>query len=150
MPQLKLWHFAIRVRIMKYYIYLLQIFGGGNPKIHEIIRAYGSAKAASEKVLKGDMTLIPANRIENVRKASLEKSDQIIKFCRDNKISIVTIDDKAYPTMLKNIYNPPTVLFVEGDLSCLHNYFSLSVVGPRKPDSYAVRLVDSQAAKLCW
>ena len=140
MPQFDLWHFAIRVRIMKYYIYLLQIFGGGNPKIHEIIRAYGSARAASEKVLKGDMTLIPANRIENVRKASLEKSDQIIKFCRDNKISIVTIDDKAYPKMLKNIYNPPTVLFVEGDLSCLQNYFSLSVVGPRKPDSYAVRL----------
>ena len=26
---------------MEYYIYLLQIFGGGNPKIHEVIRACG-------------------------------------------------------------------------------------------------------------
>ena len=57
---------------MRYYIYLLQIFGGGNPKIYEIIRAYGSAKAVYERVSKGDMTLIPSNRIENGRKASLE------------------------------------------------------------------------------
>ena len=125
---------------MRYYIYLLQIFGGGNPKIYEIIRAYGSAKAVYERVSKGDMTLIPSNRIENVRKASLDKSDKIIKFCKDNKIDIITIDDKAYPVMLKNIYNPPTVLFVEGDLSCLKNHFSLSIVGPRRPEPYAVRL----------
>lgn len=125
---------------MRYYIYLLQIFGGGNPKIHEIIRAYGSAKMVYERVSKGDMTLIPSNRVENVRKASLKKSDEIIKFCKDNNISVITIDDKAYPVMLKNIYNPPTVLFVEGDLSCLKDSFCLSVVGPREPDSYSVRL----------
>ena len=31
---------------MEYYIYLLQIFGGGNPKIHEVIKAYGNARLA--------------------------------------------------------------------------------------------------------
>ncbi len=125
---------------MKYYIYLLQIFGGGNPKIQEIIRAYGSAKAVYEKVSSGDMTLIPSNRIENAKRASLESSERIITFCKNNKITIITIDDKAYPTMLKHIYNPPTVLFVEGDLSCLNDRLSISVVGPRRPDTYAVRL----------
>ena len=125
---------------MRYYIYLLQIFGGGNPKIHEIIHAYGSAKGVYEKVSSGDMTLVPSNRVANAKKASLEISDRIITFCKNNKISIITIDDKAYPKMLKNIYNPPTVLFVEGDLSCLSSKLSISVVGPRIPDTYAVRL----------
>ncbi len=125
---------------MRYYIYLLQIFGGGNPKIHEIIRAYGSAKAVYERVSTGDMTLIPSNRVINAKRASLETSDRIIDFCKNNKISIITIDDKAYPVRLKNIYNPPTVLFVEGNLSCLDKSFSLSVVGPRRPDNYAIRL----------
>ncbi len=125
---------------MRYYIYLLQIFGGGNPKIHEIIRAYGSAKAVYERVSAGDMTLIPSNRVINAKRASLETSDRIIAFCKNNKISIITIDDKAYPVRLKNIYNPPTVLFVEGDLSCLDKSFSLSVVGPRRPDTYGIRL----------
>ena len=101
---------------MRYYIYLLQIFGGGNPKIHEIIRAYGSAKAVYERVSSGDMTLIPSNRVINAKRASLETSDRIINFCKNNNISIITIDDKTYPVRLKNIYNPPTVLFVEGNL----------------------------------
>ncbi|MBR4305324.1 MAG: DNA-protecting protein DprA, partial [Ruminiclostridium sp.] len=130
---------------MRYYIYLLQIFGGGNPKIHEIIRAYGSAKAVYEKVSAGDMTLIPSNRVENAKKASVETSDRIISFCKKNKISIITIDDKDYPVMLKNIYNPPTGLFVEGDLSCLNKRLAISVVGPRRPDTYAIRL----AANIC-
>jgi len=125
---------------MRYYIYLLQIFGGGNPKIHEIISAYGSAKAVYERVSSGDMTLIPSNRVINAKRASLETSDRIINFCKNNNISIITIDDKTYPVRLKNIYNPPTVLFVEGNLSCLDKSFSLSVVGPRRPDNYAIRL----------
>ena len=130
---------------MRYYIYLLQIFGGGNPKIHEIIKAYGSAKAVYEKVSAGDMRLIPSNRVENARRASLETSDMIINFCKNNHISIITIDDNAYPIRLKNIYNPPTVLFVDGDISSLNNYLSLSVVGPRRPDDYSIRL----AANIC-
>ena len=34
---------------MEYYIYLLQIFGGGNPKIHEVIKAYGNARLAYQQ-----------------------------------------------------------------------------------------------------
>lgn len=44
---------------MEYYIYLLQIFGGGNPKIHEVIRACGSVRNAYERISGGDMSLIP-------------------------------------------------------------------------------------------
>ena len=46
---------------MEYYIYLLQIFGGGNPKIHEVIKAYGNARLAYEHISSGDMSHIPSN-----------------------------------------------------------------------------------------
>ena len=63
---------------MEYYIYLLQIFGGGNPKIHEVIKAYGNARLAYEHISSGDMSHIPSNRHEYVRRASLERSKVIM------------------------------------------------------------------------
>lgn len=128
---------------MKYYLYLLQIFGGGNPKIHDIIHKYGSAEKAALKISGGDTAFIPPNRLANVRKASLGMSERIAEYCKNNGIRIIAIDDEDYPTGLKNIFNPPVILFVEGDISCLKHKLSVSVVGPRNPDSYAVKLAEN-------
>ena len=72
---------------MEYYIYLLQIFGGGNPKIHEVIKAYGNARLAYEHISGGDMSHIPSNRHEYVRRASLERSKVIMDYCAGNRLS---------------------------------------------------------------
>ena len=125
---------------MKNYLYLLQIFGGGNPKIHEVIRFYGSAQKAAEKISGGDLGQIPPNRYKNAKSASLQTSEMIMDYCRKNRIHIITIDDPKYPVMLKNIFNPPTVLFVDGDIGCLDKRLSVSVVGPRNPDDYGAKL----------
>ncbi len=124
---------------MEYYIYLLQIFGGGNPKIHDIINACGGAKQAYERISGGDLSLIPNNRLARVKTASLDYSRKTAEYCRNNGIDIVTIDDSRYPKALKNIFNPPVLLFVSGSLSCLDNTLSLSVVGPRAPDEQSQR-----------
>ncbi len=125
---------------MKNYLYLLQIFGGGNPKIHEVIRYYGSAQKAAEKISGGDLSQLPPNRYKNAESASMQTSEMIIDYCRKNRIHIITIDDPKYPVMLKNIFNPPTVLFVDGDIGCLDKRLSVSVVGPRDPDDYGTKL----------
>lgn len=91
---------------MEYYIYLLQIFGGGNPKIHEVIKAYGNARLAYEHISSGDMSHIPSNRHEYVRRASLERSKVIMDYCAGNNIGIVTIDDRNYPEQLIYIIRP--------------------------------------------
>ena len=128
---------------MEYYIYLLQIFGGGNPKIHEVIRACGNACNAYERISGGDMSLIPSNRQENARKATLERSKTIIDYCGANNIGIVTIDDKDYPANLRNIFDPPVVLFVSGNIGCLDNKLAVAVVGPREPSVNAVRMAEN-------
>lgn len=128
---------------MEYYIYLLQIFGGGNPKIHEVIKAYGNARLAYEHISSGDMSHIPSNRHEYVRRASLERSKVIMDYCAGNNIGIVTIDDSNYPEQLKNIYNPPVLLFTAGDINCLQGKLAVSIVGPRKPFGNAIRLAEN-------
>lgn len=45
---------------------------------------------------------------------------------------ILTLEDLRYPALLKEIYDPPPVLYAEGELSCL-NSPCLAIVGTRKP-----------------
>ncbi len=134
--------------MIRYYIYLLQIFGGGNPKINEIIGIYKSARKAAEAIISGDMKYIPQNRIQNVRKASLDISDKVIEYCKNSKIEILTLEDKRYPVLLKNIFNPPALIFVQGDITCLDGRLAISVVGPRKPDEYSQKLAHHICTKL--
>jgi len=56
------------------------------------------------------------------------------EFVAREGISTVTIKDKEYPLLLKNIFNPPPLLYYRGTLK--NASFSLAVVGTRKISSY--------------
>lgn len=45
---------------------------------------------------------------------------------------LLTWDDRRYPSLLNEIYDPPPVLYALGDLSCL-NQFAIAMVGSRNP-----------------
>lgn len=46
--------------------------------------------------------------------------------------TLITISDPNYPRQLKQIYDPPVILFAKGDLSILKN-LQLAIVGSRNP-----------------
>ena len=52
-------------------------------------------------------------------------------------IKFLTFDDDNYPQMLRNIENPPSVLYYKGDLFSCNLNKTLAVVGSRKATSYA-------------
>ena len=45
---------------------------------------------------------------------------------------LITLEDSQYPALLKEIHDPPPVLYAKGNLSCL-NQPMLAMVGTRKP-----------------
>jgi DNA processing protein len=70
-------------------------------------------------------------------------SEQIQRY-NDNGITVITIFDEEYPSLLKEIYQPPWALFVKGDLSLLQVDKKLAVVGSRQATQYgrnAMRLI---------
>lgn len=54
----------------------------------------------------------------------------------------VTLADADYPPLLKEIYEPPVVLYFRGDLALVHRP-QLAVVGSRHPTSYAFQAMRS-------
>ena len=59
--------------------------------------------------------------------------DEVIR----RNISFLTLDDENYPYMLKNISDPPAVLYVKGDLNLCNLEKTLAVVGSRKASTNA-------------
>ncbi|RIW36396.1 DNA-protecting protein DprA [Bacillus salacetis] len=74
---------------------------------------------------------------------SFNHSDKIRQY-EEDKIGFITVLDEGYPHILKNIYDPPWVLFYAGRKELLESNRKIAIVGSRKADEYtetALRLI---------
>ncbi|MDR1168179.1 MAG: DNA-processing protein DprA [Heliobacteriaceae bacterium] len=72
--------------------------------------------------------------IELRSKINLEKTvDEVVK----RNVKYLTFEDEKYPQMLKQINNPPVVLYYKGDLDICNLNRTLAVVGSRRASSNA-------------
>lgn len=60
-----------------------------------------------------------------------------LKLIEKHNIEILTILDRDYPPLLKEIYDPPAVLYVKGNKDCLAKN-CLAIVGSRKASLYGL------------
>lgn len=58
-----------------------------------------------------------------------------------NDYDVITIVDADYPNVLKQIKDPPLVLYANGDISLLSHAPSLSVIGTRQPSNEAAQKI---------
>lgn len=70
----------------------------------------------------------------------LDTAMEILVRCDLDGISIVTLQDAAYPARLKNIYDPPVVLYVKGKLPVIDEEAAIAVVGTRAATPYGLRM----------
>ncbi|MDQ1003741.1 DNA processing protein [Neobacillus niacini] len=77
-----------------------------------------------------------SKRIPTLTSIQFEHISQQIEQYEKNGIKVITIFDQNYPSLLKEIYQPPWVLFVKGDLSLLEKHPKLAVVGSRQATPY--------------
>lgn len=67
-------------------------------------------------------------------KESINKSEIIIRESQKLNIKYVDILNNRFPNKLKNIENPPVMLFYKGNYDSLENENSIAIVGSRKAD----------------
>jgi DNA processing protein len=70
-----------------------------------------------------------------------------IELINDNGFKVISLSDAAYPPLLREIANPPLVLYVRGDVSILSE-FSLGVIGSRECSSYGINCACELSRKL--
>ncbi|MFE4704146.1 DNA-processing protein DprA [Peribacillus simplex] len=90
------------------------------------------------------MLPIPSNKLNLFLKDlhSLNTIDKLKNY-EDSQIHCLTIFDDEYPFLLKQIFDPPWVLYYKGDKKLLTRKNTLGVVGTRKPTSYGLEALKS-------
>lgn len=121
------------------WLWLLLVMNPCNPKTAKLLEKYGSAEDLCRAIRDGECPQLSEAEKQRAKNTRTREVRLIIEECAANSIRIITLDDPEYPSLLKNIYSPPIVLFVRGTLACLEDEVSLAVVGPRRPSEYAVR-----------
>lgn len=82
--------------------------------------------------------------------SSKEYKEALDNFEKANELGaeIVTYIDKRYPEKLKNIYQPPAVLYVLGNADILSDIIFTGMVGARRSDSYGIRMAETIASEI--
>lgn len=75
--------------------------------------------------------------VRSLRSVSNAQLDGIAETCERNGIEIVTPQDGDYPEKLRGLPDPPSVLFVLGDISVINDMPSAAIVGARDCCEYS-------------
>lgn len=135
---------------IRHILALLEIKDLGSVSIRKIIQTFGSAHKVfySEPEEIVSLTGIKLDTAKKIKSFSnWQKIDDLTNQCEKKQIKILTINDESYPQLLKEIYDPPVVLFCKGILLPQDN-FGLAVVGSRQLSDYGKRVTEKFAFEL--
>ena len=133
-----------------YWIAIVDALGFGNHKVNDILEYYKNAKGfVDDNVNSWKFAgFLNVKNIEKLKKINMDKAHQIVERCKELGYEIITIENPKYPKKLKNISNPPAVLYVNGELPDLDNKLCISIVGTRNSSAYGNKISFEMGYKL--
>ena len=131
---------------LKYWLWLTELRGLKNQTRLALLRHFGTPEDvfyadAGEILLTEGITREQAAILEDRR---LDTADRVLADCQRLNLRLLTIQDAEYPGRLKNIYDPPCLLYVKGRLPAFDEEVAVAVVGTRDATPYGI----SSAEKL--
>ena len=123
--------------------------GLGPTRIKKLIEHYGTA----ERVFQASLTELEATGMRAVSAQSiatgksLELAQQECVKAAEVGAKIISLSDPEYPSRLKEIYDPPIVLFVKGSVEVLAQP-GIAMVGTRHPTPYGSGMAERLSTDL--
>jgi DNA processing protein len=123
--------------------------GLGPTRIKKLIEHYGTA----ERVFQASLTELEATWMRAVSAQSiatgksLELAQQECVKAAEVGAKIISLSDPEYPSRLKEIYDPPIVLFVKGSVEVLAQP-GIAMVGTRHPTPYGSGMAERLSTDL--
>lgn len=97
-------------------------------------RIYGMTEA--ELLANGAFTKNTASFLSD---KDLAAANNVLRECEEKNISIIKYTDELYPQKLRDIQDPPALLYCLGEMRPLDNVLTLACVGTREASSYGKR-----------
>jgi DNA processing protein len=132
-----------------YWLALALTQGLGPTRIKKLIEHFGTA----ERVFQASLTELEAMGMRAVSAQSiatgksLELAQQECGKAVEARARIISLSDPEYPARLKEIYDPPVVLFVKGSVEVLAQP-GIAMVGTRHPTPYGSGMAERLSTDL--
>ncbi len=108
--------------LLTYFRSFESIFSAG---LKDLTSVYGISTNLSNRIIQSKTD---REKIQKIVESELKKNQKL-------NINIVTVWDEDYPEPLKNIYDPPLILYYKGELK-KDDIYSIAIVGTRQPSDY--------------
>lgn len=128
----------------RYYRAALSMVQGLGPvRMKEVLKKYGNSKSAWEDHLQ---ELSPKIREDLSRIKKKIDPEKLAETYTKQKIEIILMEDQEYPSLLKEIYDPPALLYMKGSLQNFST--GIAVVGARRCSSYGKNIAETFSREL--
>ena len=126
------------------WIALAEVLGPRSPFLKTLLRHFKTPEAileADEAAIRLALPDIGKGMLSAlVHKKTEKDAARIVSWCHRNGVRILTLDSEEYPSPLREIDEPPAVLYCRGRLPLLDGRLTVGVVGTRKSDAYGERV----------
>lgn len=124
----------------KHWVWLTTRKGVGSRGRAALLELYGTAEQIYE-LKEDDYTHTEGfdrRWLESLLDKSLDEAEEILRDCDNAEIDLLTYADERYPKRLKNISDPPALLYYKGTLPDFDNEAAIAVVGSRRCSAYGL------------
>lgn len=121
-----------------YWIWLSLACTPGSTTFGKLIKEFPGARDIFEAEGKRIASVIGYRTSDrsSLAEKSLDKAKEIYGFCKKFNVGILTYADERFPKALKDIEDPPVLLYYRGTIPEFNSNFFVSAVGTRKLSDY--------------
>ncbi|HEV2289240.1 MAG TPA: DNA-processing protein DprA [Candidatus Acidoferrales bacterium] len=115
----------------------------------KLLRAFGSPEA----IFNASLTSLEAQQLPAAVAQAIHSRQPMSAAAKElaqaeaAKCRLVTWDEPCYPQLLKEIYDPPPLLYVKGNVELLNRH-AIAMVGTRRPTPYGNQMAERLARDL--
>ena len=132
-----------------YWLWLTEIFGTGNERLWTAVKCFGEPDTAYWELCRNNHGLkLNQKELSNIKSVSLENCLKLIDVYNSKGFSVTGFSSPEYPDYLRNIYNPPAVLFYKGDIECLNRMPAITIVGARRSSNQSLMIAERISSEL--
>ncbi len=126
---------------LKYWVWLGTLDGLTNLSRLRLLAQFGTPEnvyyAAPEELSRVEG--LSRGQVKRLEDKSLTEADRVLGRCDALGLRVLTLQDAEYPSRLRNIFDPPVLLYVKGRLPVVDEEVSIAMVGTRGATPYGVR-----------
>ena len=132
---------------LKYWVWLSEVKGLTNRSKLLLLDYFGTpeniyyADEDEYRLVEG----IEPRQLALLAEKSLEGADRILGACARLGLRLLTMQDADYPVRLRNIFEPPCLLYVKGQLPVIDEEVAVAMVGTRKASPYGIEAAEKIA-----